>query len=307
MAVSKITALQEALSAFEAHLSAEKRASALTVRAYLADVGELLAFLREHEAADPTLKSLLALEITEFRAWLSHLAANDVSARSRARKLSSVKAFYRFLDRSGLGRNAAIAELRAPKFNRAPPRPVPSEAAQRIIASSEEDAAEPWVAARDLAIFCLLYGAGLRISEALGLPASVADGRETLEITGKGGKTRRVPLLRPIREALQAVRASTPFDLDTDEPLFRGIKGGALSPRVIQRRMAHMRGALGLPENATPHALRHAFATDLLRSGADLRSIQELLGHASLSTTQNYTEVDGAHLLAQYAKAHPRA
>jgi integrase/recombinase XerC len=288
-------------------LTAEKRAAALTVRAYLADTGELIAFLRKHEESEPTLRSLLALDVASFRSWLSYLAAEEVSARSRARKLSSVKAFYRFLDRTGLGRNAAIAELRAPKFNRAPPRPVPSEAAQSMIDESGNDSADPWVGARDVAIFLLLYGAGLRISEALGLPAGVADGRETLEITGKGGKTRRVPLLPPIRDALQAARASVPFEIAAEAALFRGVKGGVLNPRIVQRRMEQMRGSLGLPENATPHALRHAFATDLLRSGADLRSIQELLGHASLSTTQNYTEVDGAHLLAQYAKAHPRA
>ena len=308
MAKSKSrSALNEALQAFEAHLAAERRASALTARAYLADIGELVAFLREHEDAEPTLKMLLGLRVAEFRAWLSHLATADVSPRSRARKLSSVKSFYRFLDRSGAGRNAAIAEIKAPKFSRPPPRPVPTSSAQDMIDNVSEADGEPWIAARDTAIFLLLYGAGLRISEALGLPAESADGREALAIAGKGRKLRRVPLLGVIGEALKDYCAKLPFAVKAEEALFRGEKGGPLNPRIVQRRMAQMRGRLGLPETATPHALRHAFATDLLRAGADLRTIQELLGHASLSTTQNYTEVDSVHLLAQYAKAHPRA
>ncbi len=301
------SALSEALGAFEAHLTAERRASPLTVRAYLADVGELIAFLREHEDAAPTLRMLLGLSIAEFRAWLSSLAASEISPRSRARKLSSVKSFYRFLDRTGLGRNTAIAEIKAPRFARPPPRPVPTASAQSMIEDAAEEGGAPWIAARDTAIFLLLYGAGLRISEALGLPAEIADGREALEIAGKGRKLRRVPLIAVIRDALKDCRAKLPFEVKSDEPLFRGEKGGALNPRIVQRRMAQMRGRFGLPETATPHALRHAFATDLLRAGADLRTIQELLGHASLSTTQNYTEVDPTHLLAQYTKAHPRA
>jgi len=307
MAAVKKPALSEALAAFEAHLIAERRASALTARAYLADVGELIAFLREHEERAPTLKTLLALTVAEFRAWLSKLAASEIGARSRARKLSSVKSFYRFLDRAGFGRSAAIASIKAPKFARPPPRPVVTSAAQGLIDDAGAAGGEPWIAARDTAIFLLLYGAGLRISEALGLSADIADGREALEIAGKGRKLRRVPLLAAIRDALVDYRAKLPFEVKADEALFRGEKGGALNPRIVQRRMAQMRGRLGLPETATPHALRHAFATDLLRSGADLRTIQELLGHASLSTTQNYTEVDPTHLLAQYAKAHPRA
>jgi integrase/recombinase XerC len=303
------SALAEAFEAFEAHLGAERRLSPLTCRAYLADVEALVGFLREHEARAPTLKMLLGLKIAEFRAWLSGLAASGISARSRARKLSSVKAFYRFLDRAGLGRNAAIAELRAPKFARTPPRPVESGAALKLIDDAAGADAAPWIQARDLAIFLLLYGAGLRISEALSLSlsASAADGRAALEIAGKGRKVRRVPLLPVVRDALKEARTQLPFAVKDDEPLFRGQKGGPLSPRIVQRRMAQLRGRLGLPETATPHALRHAFATDLLKAGADLRTIQELLGHASLSTTQNYTEVDPTHLLAQYAKAHPRA
>ena len=299
--------LQHALDAFKAYLTAERRASALTARAYLSDIGELIQFLRGHEDREPTLKRLLGLTVAEFRAWLSHLASGEISPRSRARKLSSVKSFYRFLDRTGLGRNAAIAEIKAPKFARPPPRPVPTAAAESLVVDTGASGAEPWIAARDTAIFLLLYGAGLRISEALNLKAENADGREALEISGKGRKLRRVPLLAVIRDALKDYRAKLPFEVKADEPLFRGKKGGVLNPRIVQRRMAQMRGSLGLAETATPHALRHAFATDLLRSGADLRTIQALLGHSSLSTTQNYTEVDPTHLLQQYAKAHPRA
>ena len=300
------SALAAALEAFQAHLVAERRASALTARAYLADIGGLIEFLRTYVEREPTLKMLLGLSIVEFRAWLSHVAALEVGARSRARKLSSVKAFYRFLDRSGVGRNAAIAEIKAPKFARPPPRPVPTTVAQSLT-DAGEGSGEPWIAARDTAIFLLLYGAGLRISEALALHAEIADGRDALEIAGKGRKLRRVPLLTVIRDAIRDYRAKLPFAVKDGEPLFRGEKGGALNPRIVQRRMAQMRGGLGLAETATPHALRHAFATDLLRAGADLRTIQELLGHSSLSTTQNYTEVDNSHLLQQYAKAHPRA
>jgi integrase/recombinase XerC len=299
--------LEITLAAFEAHLKAERRATPRTLAAYLADVDGLIAFEREHLGEEPTLRTMIGLEIADFRAWLSQLASTEVSSRSRARKLSSVKAFYRFLDRTGIGRNAAVSELKAPKFVRSPPRPVESGAAQKIAAEVTETQVRPWLAARDTAIFLLLYGAGLRISEALSVPASAADGRDVLEIKGKGGKVRRVPLLPVIRKALSDCKAHIPFELKPNDVLFRGLKGGALNARIVQRRMAQMRGALGLPETATPHALRHAFATDLLKAGADLRTIQELLGHASLSTTQNYTEVDPAHLMAQYTKAHPRA
>ena len=299
--------LHDALAAFEAHLRAERRLAAHTLRAYLSDVGELIAFLRTHSGEEPTQRSLLSLGISDFRAWLSHLAHTDRGARSRARKLSSVKALYRFMDRSGRGRNAAISSLKAPKFNRSLPRPVATEAAARIIEDTAELAGQSWIAARDVAIFLLLYGAGLRISEALSVPVSAADGRSVIEIAGKGGKVRHVPLLPVVVAALEEARAKLPFDLAPSAPLFRGERGAALNPRIVQRRMAEMRGRLGLPETATPHALRHAFATDLLKAGADLRTIQELLGHASLSTTQNYTQVDPTHLLAQYAKAHPRA
>lgn len=291
---------------FEAHLASERRAAPMTVRAYTADLAHFLAFLRAHREREPRLAMLLELTIADFRAYLSHLSGAQ-SARSRARKLSSLKAFYRFLERAGYGRSAALGALKGPRFSRAPPRPIAAESASRLVAEAGADEGAPWVAARDRAILLLLYGAGLRISEALALTADCADGRDALLIRGKGGKERRVPLLPAVRAALAAYRALAPFPSYPKEPLFRGAKGGALSPRMIQRAIARLRGGLGLPESATPHALRHSFATELLKSGADLRSIQELLGHASLSTTQGYTQVDPTHLIGQFKKAHPRS
>lgn len=304
----KPPALDSIVRAFEAHLASERRAAKLTVRAYLADLAHFLSFVGAHLGRAPTLAALVELPVADFRAYLSHLG-NEAghSARSRARKLSSLKAFFRFLERAGHGRNAALGALKGPRFRRAPPRPVSANAAAGLIAEAEAEEDAPWIAARNRAVLLLLYGAGLRISEALALTADTADGRDALLVRGKGGKERRVPLLPACREALAEYRALAPFALKPKEPLFRGAKGAKLSPRMVQRKVARLRGRLGLPESATPHALRHAFATELLKSGADLRSIQELLGHASLSTTQGYTEVDPTHLVAQFKKAHPRA
>jgi integrase/recombinase XerC len=302
--------LRDVTQRFEAYLAAERRASPLTARAYLTDLAQFIAFLAHHEGRPASLARLLGLSITDFRAYLSHLDGEaGLSARSRARKLSSLKAFYRFVEKAGHGRNAALGALKGPRFRLAPPRPVTSETARELIAQAgaSELEARPWIAARDRAVLLLLYGAGLRISEALGLPAEIADGRDALLIRGKGGKERRLPLLTIVREALADYRQLVPFALKPRDRLFRGEKGGALSARIVQRRVAELRGRLGLTETATPHALRHAFATDLLMAGADLRSIQELLGHASLSTTQGYTQVDPTHLLKQYKKAHPRS
>jgi integrase/recombinase XerC len=295
---------------FEAHLVSERRAAPLTVRAYLADLAQFLEFTQAHHGQSPGLEMLLGLTITDFRAYLSHLSAQGgQSARSRARKLSSLRAFFRFLERAGHGRNPALGALKGPRFSRTPPRPIASESASDLIEDAGGSDAESalWIGARDRAILLLLYGAGLRISEALSLPVEAADGRGAVLIRGKGGKERRAPLLPVVREAIAAYRACLPFPVKANEPLFRGLKGGPLSPRIVQRRMAELRGRLGLPQSATPHALRHAFATELLKSGADLRAIQELLGHASLSTTQGYTEVDPTHLIKQYKKAHPRS
>jgi integrase/recombinase XerC len=302
--------LAAAIGDYGAYLAAERRLSPLTVKAYLADLDGFCAFLHGYRGGAPDLELLLRLTISELRAYLSHLDGEEgLSARSRARKLSSLKAFYRFLERTGRGRNTAVVELRAPRFKRAPPRPVATEAALELAALAGESASEApaWIALRDRALLLLLYGAGLRISEALSVRTSDASGSDALLIRGKGGKERHVPLLPAVRQALADYRAALPFASKPSEPVFRGVKGGTLSPRIMQRRMAELRGALGLTEEATPHALRHAFATDLLRAGADLRTIQELLGHASLSTTQGYTEVDPSHLMAQYKRAHPRS
>jgi integrase/recombinase XerC len=302
--------LSDVIQRFEAYLTAERRASALTVRAYLADFARFTEFLTRHEGRPANLARLLGLSITDFRAYLSHLDGEEgLSARSRARKLSSLKAFYRFVEKAGHGRNAALGALKGPRFKLAPPRPVGRETARKLIAQAGVPKLEapPWIAARDRAVLLLLYGAGLRIGEALSLPAEFADGRDALLIRGKGGKERRLPLLTIVREALADYRQLVPFVLKASDHLFRGEKGGPLAARIVQRRIAELRGRLGLTETATPHALRHAFATDLLRAGADLRAIQELLGHASLSTTQGYTQVDPTHLLKQYRKAHPRS
>lgn len=302
--------LSDITQRFKAYLTAERRASPLTVRAYLADLAQFTEFLAHHEGRPANLARILGLGIADFRAFLSHLDGEaGLSARSRARKLSSLKAFYRFVEKAGLGRNAALGALKGPRFKLAPPRPVERETARELIAqvSATELEVPPWIAARDRAVLLLLYGAGLRIGEALGLPAEIADGRDALVIRGKGGKERRLPLLPIVREALAHYREMVPFALTASDPLFRGEKGGPLAARIVQRRIAALRGRLGLTETATPHALRHAFATDLLTAGADLRAIQELLGHASLSTTQGYTQVDPTHLIGQYKKAHPRS
>lgn len=306
----KPPALDAVLRDYEAHLTSERRAAPLTVRAYSADLAHFIAFVAEHRGRAPSLPLLLNLGIADFRAYLSHLGTEKGrSARSRARNLSSIKAFYRYVERAGHGRNAALGALKGPRFKRPPPRPIASESADDLIAEAGEPAMDGarWIAARDRAVFLLLYGAGLRISEALALAAEVADGRDALLIHGKGGKERRIPLLPIVCRAIAEYRALAPIVMRANEPLFRGVKGGPLSPRVVQRAMAGLRGRLGLSETATPHALRHAFATELLKSGADLRTIQELLGHASLSTTQGYTEVDPTHLIAQFKKAHPRS
>ena len=302
----KMGTVASALEDFSSYLKAERRSAPLTVRAYLADIGGFLAFLKSYFAQKPTLAMLGRLSLAELRSYMAHLDTHsELTARSRSRKLSSLKMFFRFLAKRDLARNAAIERLRAPRFERAPPRPIP--AAQALAVMDAENGEPPWIAARDRAALLLLYGAGLRISEALALTGEAVDGRDVLRILGKGGKEREVPLLTQIRAALEDYLRKLPFPLEPSELIFRGQKGRPLSPRVLQRRIEYMRLALGLDETATPHALRHAFATDLLRSGADLRSIQELLGHASLSTTQGYTQVDPTHLMAQFKKAHPRA
>ena len=298
--------LRAAIGLWTAWLGGERRASAHTLAAYGLDLAQFLDFLTEHLGAPPSLGSLGGLLPADYRAWLAWRAAR-VERASIARGLSVVRGFMRFLERRGLASSPALAVLRAPKLPHAVPKPLSVADAAEIIDAPEALVASAWQAKRDVAVLTLLYGCGLRISEALGLTRGEAPAGEAITITGKGRKTRVVPVLPAVRQALADYLAACPYPLSRDGPLFVGARGGPLHPRLVQRRMAMLRAALGLPETATPHALRHSFATHLLSGGGDLRAIQELLGHSSLSTTQRYTAVDTERLLAVYEKAHPRA
>jgi integrase/recombinase XerC len=293
------------------HLGAERRYSPKTLEAYRRDVEQFLDFLTEHLGGRPSLKDLTALTPADVRAFLARRRAEGIGSRSLMRTLAGLRGFARYLERNGKGRVAALSAVRAPKIGKTLPRPLPVTAARRIADSelhADENAA-PWIHARDAAVLALLYGSGLRISEALGLTrAEVGSGaRDAITVTGKGRKQRMVPVLPQVQTLIAEYVALCPYDLPADGPLFVGAKGGPLSPRIVQLAMARLRGALGLPETATPHALRHSFATHLLARGGDLRAIQELLGHASLATTQIYTEVDAERLIEAYRNAHPRA
>lgn len=282
-------------------------ASENTIEAYRGDVADFLSFMTAHKAQPQGLTALKAITISDMRAWMAHLRRDGLSPRSLARKLSSVKSFYRWLaEREGF-EPTAVLSTRAPKFATKLPRPLSPENARDVLAIVDTQATEDWVAARDLAVIVLLYGCGLRISEALSLLGKDAPLAETLRIKGKGNKERIVPVLPAAREAVERYQRLSPFDDLPDAPLFRGVRGGALNPRMVQRVMEQARLQLGLPASATPHALRHSFATHLLNAGGDLRAIQELLGHASLSTTQAYTAVDLERLLDVYDNAHPKA
>jgi integrase/recombinase XerC len=296
---------QSAITAWFDYLRAERRARPKTLEAYLRDIGQFMSFLTEHLGAPAGIAALASLAPADFRAFLANRRNAGAGSRTLARQLSALRSFYRYLERRGILSNPALATLRAPKIAHSLPKPLTSSAARTVIrADALADGGTPaWIVARDAAVLTLLYGCGLRISEALSLTPSEAE-REPLVITGKGGKTRIVPVLPAAREAIARYLDLCPMALPGAKPLFRGIRGGPLNARNIQ--LLIVRGALGLPDTATPHALRHSFATHLLAGGADLRTIQELLGHASLSTTQVYTEVNTAHLLEQYAKAHPR-
>jgi integrase/recombinase XerC len=291
------------------HLGAERRMSPKTVEAYQRDVLQFLAFLAEHLGGRPSLKDLAALTPADVRAFMAARRADGIGSRSLMRTLAGTRAFARFLERNGKGSVGALSAVRAPKIGKTLPRPL-AVAGARAVANPDiaaSDGREPWIHARDAAVLGLLYGCGLRISEALGLKRGEFGARDVLSVIGKGRKQRMVPLISTVAELIADYVALCPYDLPEDGPLFVGAKGGPLSPRLVQLAMARLRGALGLPETATPHALRHSFATHLLARGGDLRSIQELLGHASLSTTQIYTEVDADRLIEAYRSAHPRA
>jgi integrase/recombinase XerC len=295
------------------HLGAERRLSPKTLEAYRRDVLQFLSFLAEHLGAAPSLGALAGLAPADVRAFMAARRAHNIGSRSLMRVLAGIRAFARYLERNGKGKVGALTAVRTPKIPKTLPRPLPIAAAKRIADPELRagEAREPWILARDAAVLGLLYGCGLRISEALGLtPATIGGGgatRDAITVTGKGRKQRMVPVLPQVAKLIADYVALCPYDLPEPGPLFVGAKGGALSARVVQLAMARLRGALGLPDTATPHALRHSFATHLLARGGDIRSIQELLGHASLATTQIYTEVDAERLIAAYRSAHPRA
>ena len=291
------------------YLGAERRMSPKTLEAYARDVGQFLDFLSQHLGGAPSLKALARLSPADVRAFMAARRSEGLSSRSLMRVMAGTRSFARFLERNGKGKVGALSAVRAPKIGKTLPKPLAIAAAKRISDTDlrEGEAREPWVIARDAAVLGLLYGSGLRISEALSLKRKDFSKRDAITVTGKGNKTRMVPVLRQVAKLVADYVALCPIDLPADGALFVGTRGGPLSPRVVQLAMATLRGALGLPDTATPHALRHSFATHLLARGGDLRAIQELLGHASLSTTQIYTAVDSERLLEVYASAHPRA
>jgi integrase/recombinase XerC len=285
---------------FAAHLAHDRRRSPHTVRAYAATAERLVTFLSDHwgEDAAPRLGNVCAPDLRAYLAWRRRDGLGNASA---ARELSAVRAF---LSWTGAG---PVPRLVGPKVKKGVPRPISPADVLALAEDVAEDAAEPWIAARDWALLLLLYGAGLRISEALALTGAALPLGETIAVTGKRDKTRIVPLLARVREAIEAYAEACPWPMTGDEVVFRGARGGPLSPAVVRRSVRAARRRLGLGERTTPHALRHSFATHLLGRGADLRSLQELLGHASLASTQVYTQVDAAHLLDVYRNAHPRA
>jgi integrase/recombinase XerC len=308
------TTARAALTAWLDHLAHERRASPRTVRAYGDNVLAYLNFMERHRGEALSVNDMGTITAAELRAYLAfrrdpgESGEDGLSPRSLSQSLSSIRAFHRYLDHRLETPNAAIGLVRGPRIKVGAPRPVSEDQAHGLIAELSLDPdREDWEVARDEAVLTLLWGCGLRISEGLSLIRRDAPLGESLRITGKGGKTRIVPALDIVRERIDTYLAALPFTLEPDEPLFRAKRGGPLSPRHVQATMQTLRSRLGLSDRATPHALRHSFATHLLGAGADLRSIQDLLGHASLSTTQRYTQVDAAGLLAAYGKAHPRA
>ena len=294
-----------------ASLRDERRLAAKSVEAYARDVRQFLAFLSERFGAPASVADFTGLLPADLRGFLARRRAEEIDPRSLQRALSALRSLARYLERVGAGRASAFSALRSPRAGRRLPRPLGIADAKAVATTDIRDgeARDPWILARDAAVLALCYGAGLRIGEALSIRRQDAPVGEIdeIRILGKGGKTRVAPVIPAVREAIAAYIASCPYTLDANGPLFVGAKGGPLSPRIVQLTMERLRGALGLPDSATPHALRHSFATHLLARGGDLRTIQELLGHASLSTTQIYTSVDGARLIEAYRLAHPRA
>jgi len=303
--------LAEALH-WQAYLRAERRLSPKTQEAYARDLRQFLTFLADHWGEAVSLARFAALETTDVRAYMAARRADQIAGRSLMRALAGLRSFARFLEREGKGKVGALSAIRAPKIGKSLPKPIAVGAAKELTESDLRagENRDPWIWARDAAVMALLYGSGLRISEALGLKkrdVPEPGQGDVLTVIGKGNKTRMVPVLQNVLVLIQDYVAMCPHPLAPNEPIFVGARGGPLSPRIIQLTMARLRGALGLPDSATPHALRHSFATHLLSRGGDLRAIQELLGHASLSTTQIYTGIDTERLLEVYKTAHPRA
>lgn len=290
-----------------ASLAGERRLSEKTIEAYERDTRQFLTFLTGHLASPPRLADIHSLRPADLRGFLAQRRKGGAGARTLGRGLAGLRSFLRYLERNGLANAAGAAAVRSPKQPKLLPKPLTDREALKVVTTDAQLAEEPWIAARNAAVLTLLYGCGLRISEALELSPEDIAGAASLRVVGKGGKTRIVPLIDAASEAVAAYRQLCPYHLGPDEPLFRGARGARLQPAIIQREMQKLRAALGLPDSATPHALRHSFATHLLAGGGDLRTIQELLGHASLSTTQVYTGVDSTRLLEIYDRAHPRA
>ncbi len=299
-------ALAALIPRWRRHLSSERRVSSHTLAAYNRDLGFFIAFLAGHLGQPPTAGDLQALKPADFRSYLAKRKNEGLGPRSMARTLSSLKSFFSYLDRVEGLTNSALSVIRSAKIPKSVPHPLTEKGAKRMVQDIGTLPTQDWIAARDVAVVTLLYGAGLRIGEALALNRWDAPAGDVMTIMGKGSKERRVPILPVVRDAIRHYLTLCPYALAPDSPLFVGMRGGRLNPRAIQKAMETVRRAIGLPESATPHALRHSFATHLLSAGGDLRTIQELLGHASLSTTQHYTDVDTAQLMAVYDKARPR-
>ena len=299
--------LGAAVADWQRWLKSERRVSEHTFDAYARDLAAFLHFMTGHLGDAPGLNAFADFKPADFRSYLAHRSNIGISRSSIARGVSTLRNFFRFLERAGLVHNPAIKTVRTPRLPKTVPKALDQEDALAAIRDAGAAQTEPWLAARDTALLLLLYGCGLRIGEALSLTCAEIPRGDTLRVVGKGRKERIVPVLPVVREALAAYRKLCPFTAHGPDPLFVGARGKALNPGVVQRQMRLLRARLGLPETATPHALRHSFATHLLAEGGDLRTIQELLGHASLSTTQRYTVVDAARLSAVYNAAHPRA
>ena len=308
---------QAAITAFLLHCRNQKRYSPHSLKAYYGDLQGFFSFLYDYRGESVGLDHLQNLKITDFRAYLAQCRRQNLNSASVARKLSAIRSLFKFLGRQGLVENPALSLLRTPKWAKPQPHPISVQDAKDLIEHMETGTSDdtqtiyhttiPWIMARDLALICLLYGCGLRVFEALSLTKSdVERDPNALLIKGKGNKDRLVPLLPIVKRAVDDYIEIMPFALEHGDPMFRGLRGGVLHDRMVRQIMLQARRKIGLPDHASPHALRHSFATHLLAAGGDLRTIQELLGHASLSTTQRYTQIDSSHLLAEYQKAHPK-